>query len=396
MRNDKGYTLIELVVVMAIFIVVLILVSVSFENIIKGAGRQAKSATSQIEGVVGLEMLRTDISHAGFALPWSYQSTPNPAFAEVSSSPEGAGIDAMDFNEANAADPPRAVRGGVTASGSHYLVLKSALLALNSSSTGRWGFVNYTGSGQSYVHSVSDPMGADNVQPGEDKLIFIRSGFSTTGVQTKVLLMKDSTATGFYDELPASYIPTHAAFKPADQSQAVFAYAISGDALRVPYNRADYYVNHDAAKIPSGCNPGTGVLYKAVAGHNGDYTGAGGESLIYPLLNCVGDFQVSLGLVDGNGNMSYAPPDAPSYTGITDPQVVRDRLREVRVYILAHEGRRDPNYQYPDASIYVGEPGLGGRNLTQSNMADAFGAGWRNYRWKVYSIVVQLKNLGGV
>lgn len=396
MRNDKGFTLTELIVVMAVFAVVMMMVSVSFENIIKKSGQQRRSATTQIEGVVGLEMLRTDISHAGFALPWEFQITPTAAFQEVSASPAtGLGIDATSFNEAvNVA--PWAVRGGTRTGGSfegsHYLVLKSALLALHTGSTGRWGFINYSGSGQSNVRRLSDPATDTNVRQGTDQLISIRDGFDADGDQFKRLLMRDVSSTGFYYKLPADnkYIPPDPAFRPANASQTVYSYALGdGSALRMPYNRADYYVYRGSA-VPTSCNPSTGVLYKAVAAQSGSNSYAG----IYPLLNCVGDMQVILGLGDGTTVLNFVPPDAASYTGLSAQQA-REQLKEVRVYILAHEGKKDANYQYPEAEIRVGEAGLGGRVWDSTAMASTFGADWRNYRWKVYSIMVQLKNLGG-
>ena len=397
MRNNKGFTLVELIMVMAVFIVVIIAISYTFENIVRRSSQQAKSATSQIEGIVGLEMLRTDISHAGFGLPWTL-GVPRAAFPEVANTPvTGLGIDGTTF--ANFKDSaPRSVVAGAMSSGSfngsYYLVLKSALLALNTSSNGRFGFVNYSAGNKSYVHTVNDATNTD-IRPAQDQIINILSSFSTTGAQTKQLLMKDNSATGFYYQLPAnsfSLATVDNAYKPTDASQVILAYAISdGSALRMPYNRADYYINRDNATISPSCNPNTGVLYKAVAGQQSgsDYAG------IYPLLNCVGDMQVVFGLDRpvGSGTVGYWDPKIAAITALSATDLV-DQLKEVRVYILAHEGKKDANYTYPGATIAVGEFGLG-RTWTATELATAFGTDWKNYRWKVYSIVVQMKNLGG-
>jgi len=387
--NQRGFTLIELVVVMGIFIVVMMMMSKSFENIIRRSAQQGRSVKTQIEGVVGLEMLRTDVSHAGYALPWAYTFPPVPGWVEVAGNPAGApaGIDATDYNDTT----PRAVRGGKADNDSHYLVLKSGMLADTSSSLGRFNFVNYSSGNHSYISRIGDAK--SDVRANTDRVISLLSEFSKTGLQTRRLLMPD--AATFSYAVPNNYAAgDDPAYMPADASQNVYVYAISDSALRMPYNRADYYIFRTPANdanfpMPSSCNSGTGILFKAVAGHDGNYTR-------YPLLNCVGDLQVSLGLDPANdGNMSYNPPFAPGVTGISDEDF-RAQLKEVRIYLLAHEGGRDPNYQYPGDSIWVGEPGYGGREWTAggaNKMGDTFGSDWRQYRWKVYSFVVQMKNL---
>ena len=141
-KDKQGYTLVELIVVMAIFSVVAMAISVTFSNLLKQEAQQSRSATSQIGGIVGLEMLRSDIAHAGFALPWSYQVT--PTFTEVTQQPVAGLVDATKFSDFSETSPPHAVLGYPSVAGPHYLVLKSALLALNSPSIGHWGFVNYS------------------------------------------------------------------------------------------------------------------------------------------------------------------------------------------------------------------------------------------------------------
>jgi prepilin-type N-terminal cleavage/methylation domain-containing protein len=409
--NDKGFTLVELIVVMAVFIVVMMMMSKSFENIIRSSAQQGRSAKSQVEGVVGLEMLRTDVSHAGYALPWDYAASPAPGWAEVDGNPPfvPTGITATSFNATTSPYVPRAVEGGTADNGSNYLVLKSGMLADSSSAIGHFDFVNYSsGTNNSYVNQIGDAKSDVRTDPtNPDRVITLLSAFTTGGVQTRTLFMSDNTHFSYPVQADLK-VPS--GYSPADASQNVYAYAISDRDLRMPYNRADYYFSRTAANdanfpMPSSCNPGTGILFKAVAGQNGNYTGPGGTQLIYPLLNCVGDFQVLLGLDAANdGNMSYYQPDSTALFAPTlasnaaDAEVAfRAQLKEVRVYILAHEGGRDPNFSYPGNSIFVGEPGYGGRNWTSAMLAAAppagFGADWRQYRWKVYSFVVQMKNL---
>jgi type II secretory pathway pseudopilin PulG len=414
MRNSKGFSLVELVVVMAIFIVIMIMMSSSFEHILRQSGQQSKSAMTQIEGIVGLEMLRSDVAQAGFALPWSGTPT-SSSYNEVGGSPvNGLSIsgytyvptssnpftgDASAFNDGT----PWAVKAGKTSGGTnmvvgtYYLVLKSALLAINNKyPVGRFGFVNYTSNGNDMIHTPPDFTGNIKLQPGKDQIVTLLSGFDNTGNETRQLL---TSSTGFSYTLPSSYIPPSSDFEPTNGTQTVLAYVISDSPqLRMPFNRADYYVYRPPANdlnfpMPASCSPNTGILFKAVAGHTGNYKGDTGENLIYPLLNCVGDMQVVLGLDSGSG-ITFQDPDSFAVAGLTADQF-RSQLKEVRIYILAHEGKKDMNYTYPASSINVGEMGLG-RNWTVAQLADSssgFGADWLHYRWKVYSLAVQLKNV---
>ncbi len=441
MGNEKGFSLIELIVSMAIFSVIMVAITISFQNLYKGIGQQTKSAATQIEGMVGLEMLRTDIASAGFALPWAFDSMPNQ-YNEVSNGgiPMGGttdiGITSTAFDNlrdipnqnpvAGSQNPPRAVvssRIPVTGNlwtGPDYLVLKSALLALDNPSVGKWGAVNYAttgGTNVSVIERVSDP-NTDVSSTRGDRVITIQSFFDPAGNQTKTLkMMADGT---FSYAVPNNYQPPDSAFQPGDFTQVFYSYAISNAAaLNMPYNRADYFINHSSNLRPASCNPGTGVLYKAVAGQHvpGDYTGANG-ALTYPLMNCVGDFKVVYYLDmndDGNPGTYYMDVDPGMASdssfgtnegaGVTlfniqqtlqNPALLRQRLKTVIVYVLAHEGQKDTSYNYPvtnpNTVITIG--GNGAQKVwSKSQMSDAFGPDWFNYRWKVYNIPISMTNL---
>jgi Tfp pilus assembly protein PilW len=413
MAKDKGYTLVELVMVMAIFIVVIMAITTTFNHLLNQASQQGKSATSQIEGIAGLEMFRTDVAHAGFALPWAFSGGTPSAYKEIADNavPAGVTITASNFNDLRDIPPalPRAVAGAVTTGGSNYLVIKSALLSLNSPSVGRWGYVNYSTNGAgdnlSYISRINDPV--SEVQANQDRLVSIRSSFSTTGTETKSLLV-NAAGTFSYTVPSPSYMAADNAFKPTDASESVFSYAISNVDLLMPYNRADYYIDFAATK-PTSCNPGTGILTKAVADQNGGY-GTTSAPLVYPLLSCVGDLQVVFALdmdddgvpgtyADVTGNNVGGTEGASTATvqgTLSNADLLRQRLATVYVYVLAQEGMRDRDFSYPVTDpaqvIMVGGNGLG-KTWTQTQMVSTFGSDWLHYRWKVYGIAVTLKNL---
>jgi prepilin-type N-terminal cleavage/methylation domain-containing protein len=385
MGNSKGFTLVELIVVMAIFVVFIMFTATTFDNLISSSSKQGRIAASQIEGIMGLEMLRTDLGHAGYALPWSYQTTPSYT-SEVSGEP-AAGLGVTGFSNLQDRVPtttlPRSVITAATTSGRDYLVIKSAMLANGDSAVGRWAFVNYSGGNNSYLSQGKDPTA---VVQGGNRVITIKSAFSSAGTYTKQLVAP--TATNFSYAVPASLSLSGASFdgfRPANSTESYLAYSISSGDLRMPYNRADYYVDMAAVK-PGSCAPGTGVLAKAVADQAGGYV-----TPTIPLLYCVGDLQVVYALLPEG----YASGE--SMTGLTAEEI-RAQISGVRVYILTHDGKRDPSFQYPytdsNKVITVGgaDDASAGRIWKASDMVSAFGADWRNYRWKVFSISVALRN----
>src|SRR5512138_3308673 len=112
--NKQGYTLTELIVVMAIFITIIMISATAFENIVYRSSQQTKSAETQIEGIVGLEVLRGDLEQAGFGLPWEFSHAINynesAADATVPTSFWPAGKSSQSFNDSGTpGNPPRAI-----------------------------------------------------------------------------------------------------------------------------------------------------------------------------------------------------------------------------------------------------------------------------------------------
>ena len=402
--NNKGLSLVELVVVMGIFIGVMLIMSYSFENILGKAGQQVKSAETNTAGIVGLEMLRSDLEHAGFGLPWSFSVTP-PIFNETTLSADTPvnGITSSLFNEAI----PRAIQVGLSPTGHTildnssntnpgvaYLVIKSTNIALNNETSKKWAYVNYTATGASNVSYIKAwPTSGDNFALN-DRVITITSSFSTTGEPDKRLATVGASPVTFSYSVPgapavgAALVHPPDFSKPADGSQVTIVYGVDGSHdLRMPYNRADYYVKRDT-KTPATCNEGTGTLYKGVVKHSAS-DGAFEE---YQLLNCVGDMQVEFELdVLNDGNISFTPTIAS-----LSASEIRSQVKNVRVYILSHEGKKDRNYTYSNSTVKVGDaarPSSSGRTWDETEMQTTFGTDWKKYRWKVYTIVVHPKNL---
>lgn len=387
LRSDKGHTLVELIVVMGIFVIVLMMSSYAFERILTASAQQSKSAESNIEGIVGFEQLRQDLEHAGYGLPWSFQNAMTTAYAECDEDLV-EGVDSTAFNDVPP-NLPRAILSGTSTKevngaagtnsglGPDYLVVKSSLAALDAAGK-KWNFVNYSGSQKSYLKRWGT---SDDIPDGE-RVITLSMGFTQNSLPNKQLVMNG----GEFSYTVAGVNPL-AAYQPGDQSQFHIAYGVGEVDLEMPYNRADYYLKQ--ADMPPRCNPGTGMLYKAVASHSG------GGFTEYPLVECVGDMQVEFELdTTGNGDLAYTE----NLLGLT-PSDIRAQLKTVRIFFLTHEGGKDAGFKYPEDDsaniLQVGDlkRASSGRVWSSAKMLAVFGSDWRNYRWKIYTLVVRPKNL---
>jgi hypothetical protein len=171
-----------------------------------------------------------------------------------------------------------------------------------------------------------------------------------------------------------------AGYAPADNLTVTnIVYGVDTASLNFPWNRADYYIVGNAVyPTPRHCAPITGTLVKRVVKHS---DGALDNPL--PLLDCVADMEVIYGL-DTDANPSTGLVWDNNISGLT-ANAIRTQLKEVRVDILAQEGQRDDSYSTPSDNIHVGSPVL---------WRDFDVSGYRNYRWKVHTIVVKPRNLG--
>ena len=388
--DERGFSLTELIVVMAIFLTVMLITANTFKTIANQTSQQSKSLETQIEGIVGLEVLRADLEMAGFGLPWTFQNT--PAVTEytetiaVNTVPAAfwpSGMSPQSFNDAPA-NAPRAIQSGETTfnkgaddQGSKYLVIKSVVAATNDAAK-KWTNVSYT------AGSKTERFWGNAARnfAGTDRVIVVKNNLNTTPASRQLMV---TAATGNFHVPYSNYTTLIQPHLDGDTFQVYGVADSTAAALRMPFNRADYYVK-TPTDMPSGCAPHTGVLYKSNITHSG-----GGLNPNIPLLDCVADMQIVYGLdTDGSGTVNLH--------GVTAPATASDQraqVRELRVYILAQDGTRDITFSYPSQYVDVGESFDGGATLVgrKFDLKAMIGDVYKNYRWKVYTIIVRPKNL---
>ena len=444
-KNNKGFSLVEMIVVMAIFVVVIMLTTQSFNTILTYAKRLMKSEESNIEGVVGLEMMRHDLEQAGFGLPWvsmqnftAYTDATQPSYADLNlKNYNEVSITTGPHKECNDGLPrptgatascriPRAVvvLNNLPASGTTYGILKDTdYLAIKATSLGqseaaqRWTYITFLGTAgprEPHVWTSAD----DNIPSGSGVIVTRRELVSSeSGDVYAPMLLYDPTSTSlqyFYQTYPTAGNTLPAVVSPLNGEQLHYVYGVAPGDLRMPFNRVNYFVARpdDSKKIPSNCAANTGILYRTTVRQSD------GALVYMPVLDCVADMQIVLGFnFDRTGavnvfsnaagtNISGKENHAPDATNdisqadivntLKDAHTLRDRLKVIKVYLLVQEGKRNPAYSYrnpADGSQKITVGGEGEANLT--NVYDLAANNATQYNWKVYQIIAKPKNLLG-
>jgi prepilin-type N-terminal cleavage/methylation domain-containing protein len=400
LRNTRGFSLVEMIIVMGLFVVIIAITGESFNRIITQAFSQTKTAESNISGIVGLEMMRVDTESSGYGLLWSFQNA--FVYNEAADAP---GVNLNDngrvYSDVNQNNVPRAVMSlnnvvsadpTVLLTGTDVLAIRSMSVATNTPAR-LWTYV------ESMVLPTGNPAPApymwssDNLAPG-NRVVMIQPVANMKPANALVVNPGSSTWTATFANY--STIGKPPSYNDAEKkSDAYIIYGVNDSvALRMPFNRADYYVRRPATteqgwfRLPQRCNPSTGVLLKGVVGH------ASGNYQELPLLECVLDLQVVYGIITP-GSSVLTDDDGTILSTLT-PSDIRQQLKEIKIYILTHDGGIDRTYTYPNATIGVG-PGNGitsGTGRTYDFAANGV-ANWQNYRWRVYQIVARPHNLAG-
>ncbi len=415
--NNRGFTLIELIVVMFILLVALALSTNSFVTVLKNSKQQSKVAEAQMEKIIGLELLRWDIEHAGLGLPWYVNDiNTNNNFTDDWNSLTGYNEAAKEevcntghtidtYNDAPN-NAPRAVVGGnnVCANGTDYLVIKSTVVR-NSDEAQKWTYIWNDGTNDHLNCWSGDCNSPDPVEDIQNNTMVIAiKPVQTSSVERMLLTYSPQNSN---DNLFGSTLGQAVGNFTLQPKENVLLFAVGPDnSLRMPFNRADYYIS--TSNVPAHCAPGTGVLRKSVVNQSD-----GKLADDSPLIDCVADFQVILGLdMDEDGVIgTFSNADGSSVVDspllslssenataaevqatLSSASLLRKRLKEIRIYILAQEGQRDMDYNFGQQTVTVGEFGLGRNRDLSALVGDPE---YSFYRWKVYTLIVKPENISG-
>ena len=151
-ERQSGFSMVELIIAMAVFVLTIVAATTIFVPLLTQFKQQSKAAETQIESVVGLEILRRDIAQAGFGVPWNIPS------AVSYNESTGVGAAYNDCSGSAPCNPPRAIMSGNGVSftnivnGSDYLVIKATSVAPNDAAT-KWTDISTLSTGAFKVRS---------------------------------------------------------------------------------------------------------------------------------------------------------------------------------------------------------------------------------------------------
>ena len=393
--------MVELMITMVIFVIAIVAASNIFTSMLGQFKQQSKIAETNIEGIVGLELLRADVEQAGFGLPWVLDGVIYTEAADDGNTTQ----DDTGYNDGGGAgsNPPRAFVHGDNEgqNGSDVLVIKATNVAVNDAAQ-RYTYI--TNSGATNTMNIwrdtagnticdenlrpmpSPPAGCNNAVT--DRVIALNP---VSGNSQRILIT--TGPANFTTNFNSSAAGFAAGFQPdANSFNTYLIYGINSNTAanpRMPFNRADYYVRIPPT-MPTRCATGTGILFKGVINHAN-----GSHAQELPLIDCVADFQVGFRLdMDNNGDT-----ETDGIPTLANAETIR-QVKEVRVFILAHEGQKDTSYTFTNftaggvtcagcTTITVGPAdGSSGRDFDLSAITD-----YPNYRWKVYTMVLKPYNL---
>ncbi len=389
---QTGFTLVELMITMVVFVLAIAAASQIFTGLLTQFKQQSKISETNIERIIGLDILRRDIEHAGYGLPWNGLIT----YSESSANP-------FSLNDAPSS-APRAIISQDSATysspndifdGSDYLVIKSVNVARNDTCE-KWTYLKFYS-----PYTTTWTTQSENLD-STDRVIVISPG--NTELMRHTLVVNGTDFYTTYNDVTTS------AWLPSSNIDTRIVYGINDSSSNLPvrpFNRADYFIQIPTT-MPQQCAIGTGILYKATMDHD-----TGGTLNYLPLLDCAADMQVVYG-IDTNATLDdevncYADDLSSVFVlSPVDAENIRNRVIEVRVYILAHEGQIDRAFSFTPpispSSIQVGENlpsssgilncNTGGSSVGRTFDFDLIGiTDWENYRWKVYTIAVKPKNM---
>ena len=369
----KGFSLIELLVVLALFIIVIGIPYSFFIAQLKRTIKETSISKLDIQTIQALSVLRKDVELAGYGLIWE---TGNANYSEAPSRTPSlySSIKQSLFND-SPSNAPRAVVGKRDTEGNEfsYLVLKSTAYGLSKASQ-HWTYIS---KGRINIWPTSTEANYNNLKEGDRVIVF--------DVTLRKIINNEDTGQFFFtiskDATESDTIPENYGL-PQLLTGSYIIYGVSRNNPVAPFNRIDYFL-YDSDNSPEECATGTHTLARGIMMQSN------GSIQKYPILNCVADFQVAFGLdTNLDGSIDTWTQD------ITDKRAnqIRKELKQIRVYLLVQVGKKDRNYLYPSSTVMVGEMIDGNMVGRVFNLSDKI-EDYKHYRWQVIKLVLIPMNL---
>ncbi len=339
MKRDKGLSIVELVITMFIVLLVLSGAYFTYTNLLKGFKQETISVETEIEKLVGTELLRLDLEHAGY----------------------GMGEDEPFF-------PIEWYEDASLGSYERYMESKKLIIraTLNNTNKKTYGWILFKCSSSSIP--LKDSIVVDSrLDKTNNSIVLLDDRKKIASTSTDLKLTDECPNEGVFLGFPIDrdYVNKVGKFDCRFQICHAVNYTFS-------------------TSNPLGdCNPNTKNLLRE------------GK----PILDCVADMKIQYWLdtnQDGKIDKVGSSPieldndhlnetknndfvDLDGDGKITSPEI-RKQLKLISVYLLMQDGKKDPEFVFDAPSGYV---------ETQDNVKLRLPPDFQHYRWKVIKITVK-------
>ncbi|MBI3606800.1 MAG: prepilin-type N-terminal cleavage/methylation domain-containing protein [Nitrospirae bacterium] len=332
--NNRGFSLIEVLIVIGIFSVLMAAVSVTFSTQARHGSREYRVAESEVELGIVKNLLERDIVLAGYGLADDYGTT--------------------GFSP----------RGMQRQTGPNALILMGTALGLNDPAPLHWAYATAAApTFRVWGDSREDLLTNDRVillEPNTEQIL-------TQGATTPWLFRYNSSSSLVDSGGTAWTSPTI----------GTLVYGVDPGATQ-PYATVTYSLT--TTNLPSNCATGTSNLERTESW--------GGAAVTIPLLACTLSLQTAFGLdTNEDGTIDLWDNNAGAVASGYSQATLAKRLKQVRVYLLVQIGNRDASYTYPAATVRVGD------TLLATGADVALDAEQRRFRWRLVSIDVTPRNV---
>jgi len=334
--NKKGFTIVELMVTMVIMSIIIGLVYSSFNTIVSDVKSETKSIESIMDTMVGLEIIRLDIEHAGFGLATDEQCGYPVRQITADSNPPG-GCSKQDKTTTNLG-----------------LVIRSTI---NTSNTDTYGWFYCDDGNRTGVRD--------------------QRGDKTNNYAVLLNIDKTHNFSGSVANCPAG---------PDDFLG--YPYDNGGPATQCDTqycNKVTYRLS--TAQDLGSCYGNSRNLLRVVGAGNG-----------VSILQCSANWALRFSLdTNGDGTIDQQFSDKP-WSGAETAANIRSQLKAVHLYALIQDSQFDPDYNgdYNATKLTIDGVNLTKINGDIANPDAAFVgdiANFIHFRWKVLKISAKPMNL---
>ncbi len=299
MKKQKGVTIIELLVVLAIFGVVMAGLYSSYEVQLKQGVQEYHAAESGMELQIAKSVIGRDIAMTGYGLVKA-----DPSVADT-------------FNLANIVAPISAVPGT-----NHTVTFRGTALGINNRAPQKWSFtVSSTPTTSADFGASSNPSYDSERLQNNDRIMYM---------EPNTQQIRNMASGGNYIWL----YPYPGGSYPTPMEPGIIAYGmatLSTGTLINPYYTVTYRLG---GTPPAFCQTQTQNLLR-IENNNEQ-----------PLLNCVLGFKVALALDTNDDGSIDCWDDGGVKSAIYQPQILRTMIRQVKLFVLVQSGNRDKDYIY--------------------------------------------------